>query len=110
MPPAKGVPRAPSHLTDSSRRLWRKLIGDYDLADDDAALQLLRLALEAVDRCEQARAALAEHGTTYDDRFGCPKARPELAIERDSRLAAARLFRELALDGLDDADDSRPPD
>jgi phage terminase small subunit len=108
LPPAKGSRRAPAHLTPDSRKLWATTVADYDLADEAHALRLLTLACEALDRCEEARAALAENGTTYSDRFGCPKARPEVAIERDSRLAAARLFRELALP-VDDPDDARPP-
>jgi hypothetical protein len=54
---------------------------------------------EAWDRGCQACEALAEHGMTYDDRFGCPHARPEVAIERDSRIAFSRLIRELDMDG-----------
>jgi phage terminase small subunit len=54
-------------------------------------------ACEAWDRSEQAREALAKHGMTYEDRFGAPRSRPEIAIERDSRLAFARLVRELGL-------------
>jgi hypothetical protein len=61
--------------------------------------RLLSLAAGAWDRAEEARAALAEHGTTYTDRFGQPRARPEVAIERDSRVGFARLLRELDLDG-----------
>ena len=78
---------------------------DYEIEDHHR--RLLTLACEALDRCEEARVALAEHGTTYVDRFGCPKPRPKVAIERDSRVAAARLFRELALD--DTPEDPRPP-
>jgi hypothetical protein len=59
---------------------------------------LLTLAGEAWDRCEQARTLLATHGLTYADRFGQPRSRPEVAIERDSRIAFARLIRELSLD------------
>jgi len=73
-------------------------VADYGLSDEPHALEVLRLACEALDRCEEARTALALHGTTFVDRFGSPKARPEVAIERDSRLAAMRAFRELSLD------------
>jgi phage terminase small subunit len=61
-------------------------------------LKILTLALEAWDRCVQARESLAEHGTTFVDRFGQPRARPEVAIERDSRLAFLRLMRALDFD------------
>jgi phage terminase small subunit len=67
------------------------------------------LAAESWDRCQQARQAIQKHGLTFDDRFGTPKARPEVAIERDSRLAFARLLRELALDVSEPADEVGPP-
>lgn len=69
--------------------------------------RLLTLACEAWDRAEQAREALLEHGLTYVDRFDCPRPRPEVAIERDSRIGFARLVRELDLDG-DPLPDPRP--
>ena len=52
---------------------------------------------------------LAGHGMTYVDRFGAPRARPEIAVERDSRFAFARLLRELDLDLKAPADNRRPP-
>jgi len=79
--------------------LYRRLVAEYGLASEPHALETLRLALEALDRCEQARIALATEGVVYVDRFGSPKSRPEVAIERDSRTAAMRAFRELSLDG-----------
>jgi phage terminase small subunit len=72
-------------------------------------LRLLALAGESWDRCCQAREALAEHGLTFTDRFGRPCARPEVAIERDSRTAFARLLRELDLDAEPPASARRPP-
>jgi hypothetical protein len=90
-------PTAPGHLTESSRALWSRIVADYELADHHR--ELLRLALEALDRCEQAREVLAVEGITFVDRFGSPKAHPCVAIERDARLAAARLWREIDLEG-----------
>ena len=63
---------------------------------------------EAWDRCVEAREALAAHGLTFEDRFGQPRARPEVAIERDNRIALARLVRELGLD-VHEPEESRPP-
>jgi phage terminase small subunit len=70
--------------------------------------RILTLAAGAWDRCEQAREALSEHGLVFSDRHGAVKARPEIAVERDSRIAFARLIREIDLDG-EPAADPRPP-
>lgn len=84
------------------------MTADFDL--EPHHVRLLRLACEAYDRGQQAREALATHGTTFVDRFGQPRARPEVAIERDARIAFARLMRELALDVEGPAEpDRRPP-
>lgn len=88
--------KAPSHLRKATRLWWKSVTDGYEL--EPHHVRLLTLAAEAFDRCSQAREALRRHGTTYDDRFDQPRARPEVAIERDSRLAFARLVRELDLD------------
>jgi P27 family predicted phage terminase small subunit len=93
-------PAAPEHLSAESRTLWRELTHEYELEPHE--LKTLRLALEALDRATQARKALRRKGLTYEDRFGAPHARPEVAIERDSRGAFARLMKELALPVEDD--------
>ena len=87
---------APKHLLQPTRKWWQSVLSDYEL--EPHHLRLLQLAGEAWDRCVGAREAIQEHGTTYVDRFGAPRLRPEVAIERDSRLAFARLIRELDLD------------
>jgi hypothetical protein len=45
------------------------------------------------------------------DRFNQLKPNPAIAVERDSRIAAVRCFRELSLDTefADSRADSRPP-
>ena len=93
---AKRRQPAPKHLTEATQRWWQSVVADYVLEEHHA--KLLQLAAEAWDRSQQARDALAQHGTTFVDRFGAPHARPEVAIERDSRLSFARLVRELDLD------------
>ena len=70
-------------------------------------VRLLTKACESWDRSEQACEGLLKHGLTFDDRFGSPHARPEVAIERDFRTAFARLVRELGLD-VAPPSDSRP--
>jgi len=61
------------------------------------------------DRCQQARQNLDREGLTTQTESGGLKAHPCVGIERDARLAFARLLRELDLDGEPTAERSRPP-
>src|SRR5215207_4229845 len=104
----KRRPQPPDHLSEPTRKWWRSVVEDYQL--EPHHLRLLQLAGEAWDRCTQARAVLDERGLTYSNRFGDPCARPEVAVERDSRTAFARLIRELDLDVEPPAQErTRPP-
>jgi phage terminase small subunit len=85
---------------------WRDVVNEYALEQHHE--RLLTLAGEALDRAEQARKALDEHGLTFIDKAGRPHARPEVAVERDARIGFERLVRELDLDG-GSAPDVRPP-
>jgi phage terminase small subunit len=89
------TPDPPRHLSTESRALWRELMHAYELEPHEQ--KTLRLALEALDRCNMARRALRREGMTYLDRFGAPHARPEVQIERDSRQAWVRLMASLSL-------------
>jgi hypothetical protein len=88
--------KVPKHLRPATRRWFRGVLENYELGDHH--LMLLTLAGDAWDRAEGAREAIGEYGTVFTDRFGAPRSRPEVAIERDSRVAFARLIRELDLD------------
>src|SRR5688500_15360653 len=92
----KKAPKPPAHLREATQSWWRTVVAEYDL--EQHHLRLLQLAAEAWDRAEQAREILAREGLTYRDRSTAPPARPDIAIERDSRIAFARLLRDLALD------------
>ncbi len=101
-------PKAPAHLSEPTRNWWSSVTQDYSL--EPHHLRLLQLAGEAWDRSQQARELLNETGLTYQNRFGDPVLRPEAAVERDARLAFARLIRELDLDVDGPAEPrSRPP-
>lgn len=98
---------APRHLRPDTAAWWLSVADGYAL--EAHHLRILTLAAEAWDRGQEAREAITRHGSVYVDRFDQPRARPEVAIERDSRIAFARLVRELALD-LDPPDErGRPP-
>lgn len=98
---------APGHLTRDTAAWWRSTVAEYEDMEPHH-VRLLTLACEAWDRAEQARLLLAEHGITFTDRYGQPRARPEVNIERDARIAFARLLRELDLDGEPEPDPRLP--
>ena len=87
---------APDHLSDDAAEWWCTVNREFQL--EPHHIRLLTLACEAWDRGQGAREILDAEGLVYEDRFGAPKARPEVAVERDSRIAFARLLRELDLD------------
>ena len=97
--------KPPKHLKADTRKWWESVLAEYLL--DEHHVKLLTLAADSWDRCIEARAVLLKDGLTYLDRFKQPKARPEVAIERDCKLTFARLLRELALDV--DPPEARPP-
>jgi hypothetical protein len=88
------------------KKWWSSVVEDYEF--EAHHVLILTKAAEAHDRAEQARETIKEKGVTYQDRFDQPCARPEVAIERDSRVAFARLVRELNL-SEDPPDSRRPP-
>lgn len=98
----------PEHLSERSQGFWRETVSEYAL--DPHHVELLRRLCEAMDRCDEAVRLLGADGPAVTDRFGVPKGHPAVAIERDSRIAVARLLRELDLDGAGPAvKEARPP-
>ena len=89
-------PQAPSHLTPASKRWWHSVVAEYRL--EPHAIRLLTLAAEAWDRCAEARRLVKRDGLVVDGREGGMRPNPAVAIERDSRLAVAKLVAQLGLD------------
>ena len=104
--PVKEKVKAPKHLRAPTRRWFEQILTDYEL--ESHHVMLLTLAAEAWDRHLQAREAINEHGATFVNRHGDIKPRPEVSLENNSRIAFARLMRELNLSEAP-PDDRRPP-
>jgi hypothetical protein len=105
--PATGGIEPPSHLRPATGAWFAAVLADYEL--EEHHLRLLTLAGESWDRGQQAREVLDREGLTYTDRFGAPRIQPEVAVERDARIAFARLVRELSLNDEPPPEPSRPP-
>jgi phage terminase small subunit len=89
------APPPPAHLSPSARYWWQTTVDRYVL--EEHHVRLLQLCCEAWDRSQKARAQIDAEGLTVAGREGV-KPHPCIAIERDARLAVARLVRELDLD------------
>ncbi len=59
---------------------------------------ILTLAGEAWDRSAQARRVLERDGLVFLDRFGQPRPRPEVMIEKEAKVLFAKLLKELRID------------
>lgn len=106
MKPAK-TSKPPDHLTTASKSIWRTIFRDYQI--DSAAELLLVAVLEARDRREEARAAIAKDGAVQTDRFGQKKPHPSISIERDSATTMMRGWRLLGFDQEPRGELGRPP-
>lgn len=89
--------KPPVHFTSETKRIWDEIIDEYAI-DDAAGLRILRVALEAFDRSQAARATIDKDGMTVKDKFGQTKPHPLLPIERDSRAAFLAGLKALNLD------------
>jgi phage terminase small subunit len=87
-------PRAPSHLSTASRKLWNTIQRDFELRADE--LRLLELALTALDRACEAGKRLDSEGLTLPGRTG-DRVHPLVAVERSATLEFAKLVRQLGL-------------
>ena len=90
---ASKTPPAPPGLGNRARNLWRDLHKTWTFAPDEA--EILRLAVEAVDRAERAQAAIKIAGVLIKGRFGALKENPACKIRAAAEANAARLIKQL---------------
>jgi len=90
------VPEPPEHLSERSKALWRAIVPRR--AVSPGRLALLQTALEALDRAEEARQAIAQQGlVTVTKTTGAVHINPLLKVEKDNRQLFARIWCELSL-------------
>ena len=87
----------PKSLSERSQGIWNEVLVGWDLGPDEC--EVLRLALEVLDRYDAARKAVERDGMLVPGRYAEKQlvVHPLLAVERDLRLAYARLVRQLGL-------------
>ena len=93
-------------LRPETREWVENILDEIDMGAHEVRLVLL--AAQSWDESQMARQVLATEGMTYLDRWECPRARPEVMIERDARAAYARLIRMLRLDPPEEEPDGLP--
>jgi hypothetical protein len=71
------------------------VLADFELAP--AELELLRCALVALDRADQAAAVVSAEGVTVIDRYGTPKQHPACDVEARNRVIFARFVAQLGV-------------
>jgi len=89
--------KAPKHLSKEAKRLWERLLKEYEI-EDEAGLLILATGLEAFDRMREAQMIIKTEGMQVTDRFDQKKAHPLTTVERDSRAAMLASLKALNLD------------
>jgi phage terminase small subunit len=104
--PPPDLPEPPAHLSPDMQVWWREVTNSFDLDSHD--LLRLEATCGAWDRMVGARCVIEKNGMTFTDGRGMIRARPEVSIERDARVAFMRGVRELDL-GIEPPPLNRPP-
>ncbi len=89
------LPKAPAGLSKRSAKLWRSVLDEFELSP--AELELLRNALVALDRADEAAAIIAAEGMVTVDRYGSPKTHPACDVESRNRALYGRFLAQLGV-------------
>lgn len=92
----------PKHLSNESKRTWRRVVEEYDLGAD--AEMLLRAALENWDRAQASRALVNAEGLVQGG-----KRHPAIDVEKQAYGLFQRFMRQLGLDVAPAGPVGRPP-
>jgi len=88
--------KPPSGLGKAGKALYSRLASEYDVSDAAGAALLLNAA-QAVDRIEEARAAIERDGLLLTDRLGKRYVHPLQTVEISASKALLAAMRALRL-------------
>jgi hypothetical protein len=88
-------PAEPMTLSPRAAELYERVLDRWEL--DEVATAILRLAVEAMTRADEAAAIVSREGLCVPDRWGRPQKHPASLLERDHRAAAAASLQKLGL-------------
>ncbi len=86
----------PSFLGKPGKTWLRQIVNDFDFASESDWATAVQAA-GTLDRIDQARAAIKEHGLLVLTDRGALKKNPAVSIERESKILFTRLCAELKL-------------
>jgi hypothetical protein len=84
-----GIPRAPDGAGPAGRRLWRGVLGSFELGPHE--LLMLKEACRVADVCEVLAAVVASDGPMLEGTEG-PRLHPALRELRQERLTLSRML------------------
>jgi phage terminase small subunit len=100
------IKKPPKHLSRKAKSWFNSIASQFEFGSE-AEWSLLEQAAGCLDRIDQAREEIVEHGLLVPTGNGSFKPNPATNIERDNRILFARLLRELRLN--EPPTDDRPP-
>jgi hypothetical protein len=95
----------PAGTRASGRRLWRDVLGEYELEEHELAL--LREMTRTVDQLDQLHAIVERDGMLLTGPGLAPKVHPAVVEARQLRIALARLAAALRLPAGDEDSDAK---
>lgn len=97
---AVGVPAGPRGMRAAGRRVWRAVVGEYQLEQHEVAL--LRELVRCVDLLDELAEVVRRDGLMVEGPGGLPRLHPAAVEARQARIALARLSASLRLPAGDE--------
>ena len=99
------IPRPPKGAGPSGRRVWRAVLGEFELEEHERAL--VTVLVRQVDRLDELEALIAAEGLMVSGHGTC-KMHPAVIEARQSAIAVARIAAALRLPAGEQQDGAEP--